>query len=57
MKRIEALLKSGVINTELEHTSQSESSSVFSFIYHGEDEQGKYILLVMCRKQILLITQ
>ena len=42
MKRIEALLKSGVINTELEYTSQSESSSVFSFIYHGEDEQGKY---------------
>lgn len=50
MKRIEALLKSGVINTELAHTSQSESSSVFSFIYHGEDEQGKYILFGYVQK-------
>ena len=44
MKRIERILKSGVINTELGHTFQSECSSVFSFIYHGEDEQGKYVL-------------
>ena len=50
MKRIESILKSGVINTELNHTIQSESSSVYSFIYHGEDEQGKYILFGYVQK-------
>lgn len=50
MKRLEAILRSGVINTEFGHTSQSESSSIFSFIYHGEDEQGKYILFGYVQK-------
>lgn len=39
MNRLETILRSGVIHTKLEHTVQSESS-VYSFIYHGEDEQG-----------------
>ena len=50
MKRLETILRSGVINTELGHTSQSEDSSVYSFIYHGEDKQGKFILFGYVQK-------
>ena len=51
MKRLEAILRSGVIKTELGHTSQSESSSVYSFVYHGEDKQGKFILFGYVQKK------
>jgi len=50
MNRLETILRSGVIHTKLEHTVQSESS-VYSFIYHGEDEQGKYILFGYVQKR------
>ena len=50
MKRLETILKSGVINTDLGHTFQSEDSSVYSFIYHGEDKHGKFILFGYVQK-------
>ncbi|MFC2455592.1 MAG: hypothetical protein ACFNUM_06985 [Segatella salivae] len=44
MKRVEKILMSGVINCTLDNTVQTDSSSVYMFIFHGEDELGKYIL-------------
>lgn len=45
VKRIQEILKSGVIESKYIPTAQTETANVYMIDYHGTDEYGGYVLL------------